>query len=179
MEATPSYEAVASGHARAAPKWGEAQRGTHLLRGGWPAPQIIPRIWGAWAWSMHGRVKPAKMLDTSKDQLDDWILGGWLGVQADPWDMTRMPRYAGGWLGAQGDQRDRTGMPRPMVPGALDAEGRSTRLAPQDLPVSGWGGISEWTLSGSSLPSLAPPRRGPTSDQPGAGGSGGSPCPGA
>lgn len=117
MEATPSYEAVASGHARAAPKWGGARHGIHLLRGGWLAPQIIPRIRGARAWSMHGTVKPAKMLDTGKDQLDDWILGGWLGVQADPWDTTRMPRYAGGRLGAQGDPRDRTGMPRPMVLG--------------------------------------------------------------
>ena len=33
------------------------------------------------------------MLGTGKGQLDGWVLGGRLGVQGDPRDTTRMPRY--------------------------------------------------------------------------------------
>ena len=57
-------------------------------------------------------VKSAKMLDTGKDQLYHWILAGRLGVQRDPRDTTRKPRYSGGWLGVQGDTQDMTRIPR-------------------------------------------------------------------
>lgn len=103
--------------------------------------------------------------------VDGWVFGRTPGTRPGCLDM-----QVRGWVlrAPPGQDWDATA----HGPGALDGEGQSTRLAPQDLPVSGCGGVSERTLSGCPLPSLAPPRGGPTSDQPGSGGSGGSPCPG-
>ena len=113
METTPHMK-LWPWDLRGLPRGGEGLDTAPTSSEGLAGPPVHSQNQGSMGMEHASTVKSAKMLDTGKDQLYRWILAGWLGIQGDPRDTTRKPRYSGGWLGIRRDPGTR--------PGSLDTQ---------------------------------------------------------
>ena len=137
METTPHMK-LWPWDLRGLPRGGEGLDTAPTSSEGLAGPPVHSQNQGSMGMEHASTVKSAKMLDTGKDQLYRWILAGWLGIQGDPRDTTRKPRYSGGWLDVRGDPG--------IQSGSLDIQRDSwvfsgtpgTRPGSLDIQVDGW-----------------------------------------